>query len=640
MERRKSRSFSIFLPLFLAGGCLPALASERDSIPDRLKWNLSDLYPSEDAWVAAKGEIQTALAGAGTLQGTLAGSPEALHRGLETIAGIRAKIERLSAYASMLHDLDQRVSRSQQMNQEAQKIQHDFAAAFAWFEPEILAAGADTVRRYATSFPQLAPYRHPLEDILRRAPHTLRPEAEKLVAQAGNMAGAGQSIRDIFVNADLPYPEVTLSGGEKVRLDAAAYTKYRQAPSSEDRRRVFEAFWKAYGGFTRTLGTALQSQVQAHVFNKEVRGFSSCVEAALFSDNIPVAVYTRLVDDVHKNLPTLHRYLKLRKRMMGLDKLGYEDLYAPIVPRFERTFTPDEAMALTSKAVALLGSDYRDNLEKGFQARWVDWAPTPGKRSGAYSNTVYGFHPFQLQNFTGLYDEVSTLAHESGHSMHSFLSDRAQPYATHAYPIFMAEVASTLNENLLFHSMLAEAKDDRTRLYLLGSYLDNLRTTLFRQTLFAEFELEIHTRVEQGEPLTGETLSQLYLELLRQYYGHDAGVCSVAESYGAEWGYIPHMYYNFYVYQYATSVIAAVSLADGIVAESAGPKPATARRDAYLAMLSAGSSRYAFDLLKDAGVDMTTSAPFDAAMREMNRIMDKIEQVLDASPKGSAQGAK
>ena len=633
MERRMARSVpSFFLPIFLAGGCLPALSAERDSIPDRLKWNLADLYPSEEAWVAAQNEIRAALAGAGSLQGTLAASAQSLHHGLETWAGIKSKIDRLSAYASMLHDLDQRVSRSQQMNQEAHRIQNDFAAAFAWLQPEILATGAETVRRYVASYPPLAPYSHPLEDILRRAPHTLKPEAEKLVAQAGNMADAGQSIRDIFVNADLPYPEVVLASGEKVRLDASAYTKYRAAPATEDRRKVFEAFWKTYNGFTRTLGTALQAQVQAHVFRKEVRGFSSCVEAALFADNIPVAVYTRLVDDVHKNLPTLHRYLRLRKRMMGLDRLGYEDLYAPIVPRFEKTFTSAEAMQLTLQAVAVLGDDYRDNLRKGFETRWVDWTPTSGKRSGAYSNTVYGFHPFQLQNFTGLYDEVSTLAHESGHSMHSFLADRAQPYATHDYPIFMAEVASTLNENLLFRSMLSDAKDEPTRLYLLGSYLDNLRTTLFRQTLFAEFELEIHRRVEKGEPLTGETLSELYLKLLRQYYGHDAGVCSVAETYGAEWAYIPHMYYDFYVYQYATSVIAAVSLADGIVADAAAPKASTTRRDAYLALLSAGSSRFAFDLLKDAGVDMTTSGPFDAAMREMNRIMDRIEAVLDARP--------
>ncbi len=636
MEGRMARSLSsFFLPIFLAGGCLPALSAERDSIPDRLKWNLSDLYPSEEAWVDAKSEIQAALSQAGALQGTLGTTAEGLHRGLETWGGIRSKIERLSAYASMLHDLDQRVSRSQQMNQEAQRIQHDFAAAFAWLQPEILATGADTVRRYVATYPALKAWGHPLEDILRRAPHTLEPKAEKLVAQAGNLTSSGQNIRDIFVNADLPYPEVTLSTGEKVRLDAAAYTKHRQAPAAEDRGKVFESFWKTYAGFTRTLGTALQSQIQGHVFNKDVRGFSSCVEAALFSDNIPVAVYTRLLDDVHKNLPTLHRYLRLRQRMMGLTRLGYEDLYAPIVPKFERTFTADEAMQLTLKGVTLLGDDYRDNLEKGFRTRWVDWTPTPGKRSGAYSSTVFGFHPFQLQNFTGLYDEVSTLAHESGHSMHSFLSDRAQPYPTHDYPIFMAEVASTLNENLLFHSMLADARDDRTRLYLLGSYLDNLRTTLFRQTLFAEFELAIHERVEQGEPLTGETLSELYLKLLRQYYGHDAGVCSVAAIYGAEWAYIPHLYYDFYVYQYATSVIAAVSLADGIVADAAAPKPTTARRDAYLAMLSAGSSRYAFELLKDAGVDMTTAGPFDAAMREMNRIMDRIEAVLNARPAGS-----
>jgi oligoendopeptidase F len=336
-----------------------------------------------------------------------------------------------------------------------------------------------------------------------------------------------------------------------------------------------------------------------------------------------------ILADIHKNLPTLHRYLKLRQRMMGLGKLGYEDLYAPIVQRYERTFTPEEAKALTLEAVSALGKEYRDALAKGFESGWIDWFPRTGKRSGAYSTIAYGMHPFQLQNFTGLYDEVGTLAHESGHSMHSFLADRAQPYPTHDYPIFVAEVASTLNENLLVNSMLAKAKTDDERLALLGSHLDSLRTTLFRQGLLAEFELRIHELVAKGEPLSGENLTALYLSLLRTYYGHDQGVCEVKDAYGVEWAYIPHLYYDFYVYQYATSVIAAVKLADGIRAEAAQTPPSTSKRDAYLRMLAAGSSRYAYDMLKEAGVDMATSEPFAAAMRDMNRTIDAMETILN-----------
>ena len=332
---------------------------------------------------------------------------------------------------------------------------------------------------------------------------------------------------------------------------------------------------------------------------------------------------------LYANLPTLHRYLRLRQRMMGLDKLGYEDLYAPIVQKYDRRFTPEEATAVTLEAVAPLGPEYQGILRDGFRNRWVDWFPSPGKRSGAYSTGAYGIHPFQLQNFTGLYEEVSTLAHEAGHSMHSFLADRAQPYPTHDYPIFIAEVASTLNENLLVHSMLAKAASDDERLALLGSYLDGLRTNVFRQGMFAEFELRIHEMAAKGEPLNGENLSTLYLELVREYYGHDTGVCEVNDRYRAEWAYIPHFYYDFYVYQYSTSMVSSIKLAEGIRAEAAAVPASTAKRDAYLKMLASGSSRYAFDMLKEAGVDMTTPAPFAAAMQEMNRILDAMEAILD-----------
>jgi oligoendopeptidase F len=290
-------------------------------------------------------------------------------------------------------------------------------------------------------------------------------------------------------------------------------------------------------------------------------------------------------------------------------------------------YTPEEAMALTLGAVEPLGRAYVDTLRHGFENRWTDWMPNTGKASGAYSTGAYGVHPYQLQNFTGLYEEVSTLAHESGHSMHTFLSDRHQPYVNHNYATFVAEVASTLNENLLLHYMLDRTQDRATRLFLLGSYLDNLRGTLFRQTMFAEFELKIHEMAEHGEPLTGEKLTRLYLGIVRDYYGHAKGVCSVKPLYGTEWAYIDHFFYNFYVYQYATSIVAATAIANDIRAEAA-KSGSTAKRDRYLKMLSSGSSKYPIDLLKDTGVDMTTSAPFKASMKEMNAVMDEIEKLL------------
>jgi oligoendopeptidase F len=331
---------------------------------------------------------------------------------------------------------------------------------------------------------------------------------------------------------------------------------------------------------------------------------------------------------VHANLPTLHRYLRLRQKIMGLPQLGYEDLYAPIVKSVDLQWTPEQAMSLTLDAFAPLGEEYVGVLRKGYADRWVDFMPNTGKAPGAYSNTVYGVHPYQLMNYNGAWTDVSTLAHESGHSMHSYLSNANQPYATANYSLFVAEVASTLNENLLFHHVLDQATDDRTRLFLLASYLDSMRTTLFRQTLFAEFEMKMHEAVERGEPLTGESLNSLYLGLLRKYYGHDQGVVRIDERYAAEWAFIPHFYRPFYVYQYATSMIGGMQLADGMIGkEAVRTGKAEANRAAYLRLMSAGSSKYPIELLRDAGVDMTTSGPFDAAMREMNAIMDEIERI-------------
>jgi oligoendopeptidase F len=352
------------------------------------------------------------------------------------------------------------------------------------------------------------------------------------------------------------------------------------------------------------------------------------MEASLFGPNVPPSVYRQLLADVHRNLPTLHRYLRLRKRMMGLDALRYEDLYAPILKRVDLHYTPEQAMELTLEAVKPLGPEYVEALRKGFADRWVDFYPTPGKRSGAYSTGVYGVHPFQLQNFNDIYEDVTTLAHESGHSMHTYLSYQKQPYVTADYVTFVAEVASTLNENLLLHTMLDRTQDKDTRLFLLGTALDNLRGTLFRQTLFAEFELQVHELAEKGEPITGEKLTQLYLKLCRTYYGHAQGVCKVDDLYGVEWTYIPHFYSPFYVFQYATSMVASSSIAASIRAETSGPARSTKARDAYLGMLSSGSSKYPMDLLRGAGVDMSTPAPFAAAMKEMNSIMDEMEKLL------------
>jgi oligoendopeptidase F len=607
---------------------VPTRARERSEVSEQYQWNLGDLYPSEQAWTAARDGIQKRIPAIARLKGRLGGSADSLYTALSYLMDVSRDLQRLGTYAGQITDEDQRIARHVGMKQSAEQLRVDYASASAFVRPEILSIGATRVHSFIAEEKKLEPFRPYLDDILRWAPHTLNAEEEKLVAQAGLLENAGQNVRDVFKNAEMPYPEITLGSGEKVRLDDAAYTQYRQARNRADRIAVFRAFWGAHTQFQGTIGATLAAQTQGHVFDANVHHFKSCVEASLFHDNIPPRVYTQLLSDVHANFPTIDRYLKLRKRMMGLDTLRYEDLYAPVVKSVEMKFTPEQAMDIVLEAVKPLGSEYVETLRKGYHSRWIDWMPTTGKASGAYSTGAYGVHPYQLQNFTGLYDEVGTLAHESGHSMHTLLADTHQPYVTHDYATFVAEVASTLNENLLLHYMLNRTKDRDTRLFLLMSHLDNLRGTLFRQTLFAEFELKIHEMAEKGESLTGESMSKLYLDLVRKYYGHDRHVCRVDSLIAPEWAYIPHFYFDFYVYQYATSIVASTAIANAIRDEAAMPGHPTRRRDAYLKMLSSGSSQYPIDLLKGAGVDMTTSAPFRASMREMNSVMDEIEQLL------------
>ncbi len=614
----------IAAPLAAALAASPSMGRERGEIPEKYTWNLDDVFPSEIAWRAGREELKRRIPRVAAHRGHLGDSPEALFRALDELYATRALLERTWVYASMRSDEDTREARPLEMKQELQQLSVDFEAATSWLRPELLALGPRKVKGFLAKDPRLAPYRHPLDDVLRWKPHTLSAAEERVAAEAGNL-GAGQAVYSVFKDADLPFPVVKLSTGEAL-VDQASFGLLRASPVRADRLEVFKAFFGAFSRFQRTLGTTLYAQVKAHLFEVKVRGFGSALESALFRNGIPPAVYRQLVGDVRRSLPTLHRYLDLRRRMLGLEQLRYEDLYVPLVASVDASYTPEAAMALTLEAFAPLGKEYVAALKGGYESRWSDFLPSTGKRSGAYSTGVYGVHPYQLLNFNGKYDDMSTLAHESGHSMHTLLASQAQPYATADYAIFVAEVASTLNENLLLHHQLSKATDDDTRLFLLGSWLDTLRATLFRQTLFAEFELAIHEMAERGETLTGENLSALYLKLSREYHGHDAKVCYVDDLVAAEWGYIPHFYYDFYVYQYATSLVASTSIARAIREEA--KHGGTKARDAYLAMLRAGGSKYPIELLKDAGVDVTTSAPFDAAMQEMNSIMDELEGIL------------
>ncbi|HET8734335.1 MAG TPA: oligoendopeptidase F [Anaeromyxobacteraceae bacterium] len=608
----------------------PALAKERSEIPDAYKWDLTDLYKTEADWEAARARVAAGLPQLAAHRGHLGDSAAALLACLQAKSALELELTRLYVYASSRSDEDTRAARPRELRQGAQRLAVELGAATAWIQPELLALDAARVSGFLAQEPRLAPWRFFIEDTLRGKPHTLDAAGEELLAEAGNLTGAGAAAYGILKDADLPYPTVKLSTGE-VRLDPAAFALHRASPVKADRDLAFERFFGAIKGYERTFGTTLDAAMKAHLFNAKARKFPDTLSASLFRANVPTAVYTQLIADVRRSLPTFHRYLKLRQRMLGLEKLRYQDLYVPMVGAVDLTFGPEEARRITLDAFAPLGKPYVAALQKGYESRWTDFLPSTGKRAGAYSTGVYGVHPYQLLNFNGQYDDLSTLAHESGHSMHTFLAYQKQPFETAEYPIFVAEVASTLNENLLLHHMLGKAKKgaegDATRLALLGNYLDNMRATLFRQTSFAEFELEVHRRVEKGQPVTGEALSALYLKLVRDYYGHDAGVCQVDDLVGVEWAYVPHFYYDYYVFQYATSLVASTSIAKAMRDEAKAGK-STRVRDGYLAMLAAGGSKYPVDLLKEAGVDMTTSRPFDAAIAEMNGIMDEMEGIL------------
>jgi len=610
----------------------PAAAKERSEIPDAYKWNLDDLYPSEAAWEQARADVAARLPKLAAHRGRLGDSPAALLAALQLKSAIELDLTRLYVYASARSDEDTRAARPRELRQAAQRLAVELSSATSWLQPELLALDPARVSGFLAKEPKLAPWRFFLEDTLRAKPHTLDAAGEELLAEAGNLTGAGAAAYGILKDADLPYPTVKFSTGE-ARLDPAAFTLYRAAPLQADRDLAFGKFFGAIKGYERTFGTTLDAQLKAHLFAAKARRFPDTLSASLFRANVPTAVYTQLIADVRRSLPTFHRYLKLRQRMLGLERLRYQDLYVPMVGQVNLTFGPEEARQLTLDAFAPLGKTYVEALRKGYESRWTDFLPSTGKRAGAYSTGVYGVHPYQLLNFNGQYDDLSTLAHESGHSMHTWLAYQRQPFETAEYPIFVAEVASTLNENLLLHHMLGKARKgpegDATRLALLGNYLDNLRATLFRQTSFAEFELEVHRRVEQGKPVTGEALSALYLKLVREYYGHDAGVCQVDDLVGIEWAYVPHFYYDYYVFQYATSLVASTAIAKAMREDGKTGKV----RDGYLAMLAAGGSKYPVDLLKEAGVDMTTSKPFDAAIAEMNGIMDEMERLLARQPK-------
>lgn len=596
--------------------------TERKDIPVEYTWKMEDLYQSDDEWKADKESAAQLIAIIDELSKDWTTSAQKMREFLDYLTVINVKLTRLYAYAGHQNNSDLSNPLYQSMVGDLQTMYVGYSSKLSFFDPNVLKLGEEKFSEYLSSEPGLENYKFSIQDILRNKNHVLPDEQQKIVSMTGLFGGVPSKTANMLNDVEVPNAEVTLSTGEKVVLNYANYTKYRGSANAEDRSLVMREFWKNQMQFKNTLSILQDGAIKQHLFSAKVRNFNDCLEARLFSDNIPVGVYEQLIKSVKENLKPLHRYLKMKKEMLKLSTFRYEDVYASSVPSVEKLYEYNEATEIITKTMEPLGKEYVDALKTGFNSRWIDIYPNKGKETGAYSDGVYGVHPYIKMNYDGRYNNVSTLAHELGHAMHSYLSGNAQHYANSNYPTFLAEIASTFNENLLMEYLLENEKDDMFKLFILDNYIEQIRGTLYRQTLFAEFELEMHKRVEQGGTLTADWLNEKYLSLTREYYGHDEGVCIVDDYIQNEWSRIPHFYMNYYVFQYSTGIIASMALTNLVLTDN------DTYREKYLDLLRAGGHGYAIDLLKTAGVDMTSPVPYNEAFKRINHLLDEMEKIV------------
>lgn len=598
---------------------LPAWAAQQAAAPDGALWDLSEIYPSEGAWDTARKGLVDTMAGMDRFKGRLGESAAVLAQALALQSDINRTALRVYAYASLKADEDVRVSAWQERNAQVTDLFSKIGEQTAWVAPELLTIGKAKIDSFVAANEALRTrFNFLLANILRQAPHTLDPAGEALLASASAPLSAPGQIADQLRSSDIPWPTIRLSTGMEVRLDSQGYTLHRDAPNREDRRAVFAAFWKTHGDFRNSFGATYLAKVKGNIFSARARKYPSALAAALSSNNIPETVYRTLVAETNKGLPELHRYFELRRRLLKLPDVHYYDIYPPLVS-LDNTWTIEQMRTITLDAVKPLGADYVKRLSDATAARWMDPWPRQGKSPGAYMNpAAYDVHPYLLLNLSNSYDGLSTYAHEWGHALHSLLASTAQPYEKADYPIFTAEIASTLLEELLAAKLLQEAKTREEKLFYVGMKLENYRATYFRQTMFAEFELTVHDRAEAGEGLSGERFSEIYFDLLRRYHGQSFGLDA---SYGNEWAYIPHFYNSFYVYQYSTCIAAATYFAQSIL------KGGAKERDNYLSLLKSGGSDYPVELIRRAGLDMASPAPYQAVIAEFRNLLDQAESL-------------
>ena len=593
--------------------------TKRSDIPKEFTWDLESIFPTNEDWENNIKALQQRLPELEALKGTLAQSGQTLLAVLQKRDELFEKLETVFVYASMRKDEDTTNSTYQGMYDRAMQLVVHASTVASYIEPEILAIPQDTLSRFVQETPGLGLYGQQLHDLNRKRPHVRSAEVEAVLAAAGEIADAPDSIFSMIDNADLKLPLIKNEEEEEVQLTKGNYLVYIRSTDRRVRKEAFDGLHSTFLKQRNTVAATLSAQVKGNIFYTRQRGYGSSRERALARYNIPVSVYDNLVEMVSEHISLLNRYMRLRKRLLQLDELHMYDLYVPIVKETADEISYEQAGDTVVAALAPLGENYIDILKRAFKERWIDVYETPGKRGGAYSGGAYATSPFILLNFQNKRDSMYTLAHELGHSMHSYFTRTYQPFQYGDYTIFVAEVASTLNEGLLTEYLLRITNDPEVRLAILNHSLEGLRGTLFRQTMFAEFEQQIHSRAEQGEALTADTLSAMYRALNEKYYGGEAVIDELID---IEWARIPHFYYNFYVYQYATGISAASALVQQILREG---KPAV---DRYLKFLSSGSSDYSIELLKIAGVDMTSPEPVRQALQLFESHLTQIEELL------------
>ena len=591
---------------------------QREEIALEDKWAIEDLYPSDEAWEADFETLKNAKETLSSYAGNLANAKN-LCDYLQTMETTDETIERLAHYCMRKADEDTRKSQYQAMSGKFMSAMVEISAACSFETPEIMAITDDQLTAFYQENPNLERYRRYLTDLRRMKEHTLSSQEEKLLAAAGEMAQAPDNIYSLFADADMTFPDAVDADGKTHPLSQGTYIACMESADRVLRKSAYENLYDSFGKFKNTAAGLLDAQNKQLKFYATARRYSSAFDAALDRTNVPTSVYLNLIEAVHNNADKMHRYIRLRKKLLGLDELHFYDIYTPLVKNVDKKIPFAQAKQTVYDALAPLGEDYRTILKEGFENRWIDVYQNEGKRSGAYSAGA-SVHPYVLLNYTGTLDSQFTLAHEMGHALHSYLSNRYQNPIDSSYVIFVAEVASTCNEALLMEHLLAKTTDKKERAYLINHFLDQFRGTIYRQTMFAEFELNIGKMVAEGKTLTADTLCQEYRRLNELYYGPDV---QVDDRIALEWIRIPHFYYNHYVFQYATGYAAAIALSRRILAEG---EPAV--KD-YITFLSGGRTKSPIDLLKGAGVDMTGPEPVEKALELFGQLLDEMEQLME-----------